>query len=67
MPPFDLSNVMDEAKFVEINGALETLRLVLNEIAKAKRAGIDMAIQETDAITARDKLQKIKAVYYPNR
>lgn len=67
MPEIKFDNVMDESKLSEINAALEGIKFAKQEIVKAKRAGIDVAAQETAANDAEQRLLKIKGVYFPGR
>lgn len=65
IPKLDIG--MNEAKLKEINDGLEAIKLVMFEIGRAKRAGLDVSAQEAAAIDTKTKLEQIKSVYYPGR
>ncbi len=62
----DLLNPISPQGQAEINASLIDLNTVDLAIEKAKRAGIDVANLEQEASAAREKLQALKQVYFPN-
>jgi hypothetical protein len=59
--------LMGEQQYIELNAALDAIKWSIAEIAKAKKAGIDMTAQEASALDAKKRIEQIKQVYFPNR
>lgn len=51
----------------QINAALDGIKAAKMQVNLAKRAGIDVAAQETAVLDTERRLNQIKSVYFPNR
>ncbi len=58
---------LSEQHFTQIQQALAALDRADRHIQMARMAGIDVALQEKASAEARDKLLRIKQVYFPGR
>ncbi len=63
----NFASPLKEEDLVQINSALEGVKLAKQQIALAKRAGIDVKAQEEATLDAEKRLNNIKSVYFPNR
>ena len=50
----------------QIQNALDVIHSAEYEVDRAKRAGIDVSSHEAQLKDAKDKLQRLKSVYFPN-
>lgn len=62
-----MDHPLNEQHYQEIVKALDTIKSGLSQVALAKQAELDVGNSETELIAARDKLLKIKNVYFPGR
>ena len=53
------------AHLAQINNALDAIKLGETQVQQAKRAGIDVSEQERTMSEAKEKLLKLKNVYFP--
>lgn len=60
-----MTNPLNASDKKSIDQALLTIKEVEGQITKAKQAGLDVTPQETRLRELKDKLQKIKATYFP--
>lgn len=60
-----MTNPLTKSDKKSIDDALATIKGVESEIARAKQAGLDVSTQEARLKDLKDKLQKIKAAYFP--
>lgn len=58
---------LHEDDFVQIKEGLDNLASAEQEIAKAKRAGIEVGDRETQVKELRAKLTQVRNVYFPGR
>jgi hypothetical protein len=61
------SNPLTEAHFQEIQRGLAAVTEAENQIKLAALAGIDLKEIAADVADAKDKLTRIKGVYFPGR
>lgn len=59
--------LMGEQQFNDLKAGYDAIKWSLAEIAKAKRAGINVDAQEVAAKDAKARIENIMMVYYPNR
>jgi hypothetical protein len=60
-----MANPLNASDKKAIDGALAAIKSVEGEIIKAKQAGLNVGPQEERLKELKDKLQKIKAAYFP--
>jgi hypothetical protein len=51
----------------QINNALSVIAVAENQVAMAKRAGINVDAQEAQLSDSKDKLLRVKNVYFPGQ
>jgi hypothetical protein len=62
----DILNPLGPEDLGKINEALGQLDTAEIAIQKAERAGIDVTAAKEEAVVTREKLQRLKQVYFPN-
>lgn len=67
MSDLSFTNPLTEEHFQQLKAGLEAMKVAKTQIDAAKRAGIDVSTQETAMNETKQKLERIKAVYFPNR
>jgi hypothetical protein len=61
------SRLVTDNHLIQVNNALDNIRLAQNEIDLAKRAGIDVTAQQKQLDDSKSKLLQFKQVYFPGR
>jgi hypothetical protein len=61
------SHPLDESHYQEIMRGLAAVTDGLNQVQKAKLAGIDLSAVEQELRAAQEKLTQIRNVYFPGR
>lgn len=64
-PPED--SPLTNRDYTNINNALAAINRAERKIEAAQRAGVDCGPQEVDCQLIRDKLERLKATYFPHK
>lgn len=62
-----LTSPLNSDHLAQIKNALDVIAFAEQEVAKAKRAGIDVSQQERDLADSKQKLLQVKNVYFPGQ
>lgn len=58
---------LSSADYTKIQNALGTLLRAERKMERARAAGIDCAEKDAQCVFIRDRLEKLKQVYFPNK
>lgn len=62
-----INSPLNDDHYQQIQNGLDILTALQPELDRAKRAGIDVSVQQADADAAKAKLLALKNNYFPNR
>lgn len=63
----DMTSPLTPEHLAQIKNGLDVIAFAEQEVAKAKRAGIDVSQQEKDLAENKQKLLQLKNVYFPGQ
>lgn len=63
----DMTSPLTPEHLAQIKNGLDVIAFAEQEVAKAKRAGIDVSQQEKDLAESKQKLLQLKNVYFPGQ
>lgn len=63
----DFAEPLNESHLQQIKNALEVIAFAEQQVAKAKRAGIDVQQSENQLADSKSKLLQVKNVYFPGQ